>query len=141
MTRQKAKLKKTLPSMSRILNYLPGPELLWFIFYVGLIVIITLTKSPSKSMDSFYEAMAYSVPFFLVPLTFALYYIPFIGKDFLLLRIWISCIFGGHYLVGKGMSTYTEQGPGIGTAYIMGMSFILVVLIVLSVVRILVKVF
>jgi hypothetical protein len=127
--------------MSKIMNYLPGPELLWFIFYLGLIIIITVTKSPIKAMDNFYESMYYRVPLLLVPLTFGLFYIPFIGKDFLLLRIWISCIVGGHYVVGKGMSTYTEQGPGIGTAYIMGMMFIFVMLVVLSIVRIFSKIF
>lgn len=77
--------------------------------------------------------MAFIVPLILVPITFALYYVPGVERNWLLLRIWIVCILGAHYVLDKSLSVHTEQGPGVGTAYLMGMIFAFVVLIAGSV--------
>ena len=115
--------------MNKAINFLIGPELLWTVFYFIVILIIKSSNSPVKTMDSFWVNMAYIVPLILIPLTFGLYYFPGVIRPWLLLRIWIVGIVGGHYVLSKSLSAHSEQGPGVGTAYIMGMGIILFVLI------------
>lgn len=43
--------------------------------------------------------------------------------------MWLVGIIAGHYAMEKGMSAYSEQGPGIGTAYIVGMMLVFLVLV------------
>ncbi len=119
--------------MNKILNILIGPELLWVIFYFIVTLIIRSTNSPIKTMDSFWVNMAYIIPLVLIPLTFGLYYFPGVIRPWLLLRIWIVGIVGGHYVLSKSLSAHSEQGPGVGTAYIMGMIFIIIMLVIGSI--------
>lgn len=115
--------------MNRVLQFLIGPELLWLCFYLVVLIIIKASGSPVKSMDGFWESTAWIVPLVLIPATFMLYYAPGVVRDWMLLRIWIVGLIGGHYVLGKSLSAYTDQGPGIGTAYIMGMGLLIFVLI------------
>ncbi len=115
--------------MSKLPNLLLGPELLWLIFYGIVIIVIRASGSPMKSMDGFWSSMYYVVPLVLIPLTFMLYYVPGVTRPMLLLRIWIAGLVGGHYVLSRSLQAYTEQGPGVGTAYIMGMALLLVLLI------------
>lgn len=115
--------------MSKLPNLLLGPELLWLIFYGIVIIVIRASGSPMKSMDGFWSSMYYVVPLVLIPLTFMLYYVPGVTRPLLLLRIWIAGLVGGHYVLSRSLQAYTEQGPGVGTAYIMGMALLLVLLI------------
>lgn len=115
--------------MNKLLNLLLGPELLWLLFYFLVLLIIKLTGSPVKSMDNFWENTYFTVPLILVPMTFALYYVPGVVHSWLLLRIWLACLIGGNFVLSKAMGSHTEQGPGIGTAYILGMGLIILVLI------------
>lgn len=119
--------------MSRFFNVLIGPELLWLFFYVVLVLIIKVSASPIKSMDSFWISLAYIIPLVLVPITFGLYYTPGVIRSWLILRILIVGIIGSHFLLDKALLAHTEQGPGVGTAYIMGMLFSMVVLFIGSV--------
>jgi hypothetical protein len=119
--------------MNKMLNFLVGPELLWIIFYLIAVIIIRMTGSPIKSMDSFWVNTAFIIPLVLVPITFGLYYAPGVIRPWLLLRIWIACVIGGHYMLDKSLSAHSEQGPGVGTAYMMGMGFIFIVLIIGSI--------
>ncbi len=114
--------------MNKLSNYLIGPELLWLFFYMTVVMIIKLTHSPIKAMDSFWVNTAYIIPLILIPITFGLYYVPGVIRPWLLARIWIVGIVGGHYILSKSLSAHSEQGPGVGTAYIMGMIFLLIVL-------------
>ena len=115
--------------MNKLTNYLLGPELLWVIFYILVVVIIKSTHSPVKSMDSFWVNMAFVVPLVLIPLTFGLYFIPGVVHKWLLLRIWIVGIIGGHYVLSRSLDAHSEGGPGVGTAYIMGMGIVFIMLI------------
>ncbi|MBK9106155.1 MAG: hypothetical protein IPL92_16680 [Saprospiraceae bacterium] len=115
--------------MNRFFHFLVGPELLWLCFYLLVLVIIKASGSPVKSMDGFWESTAWFVPLLLIPLTFMLYYAPGVIRDWMLLRIWIVGLVGGHYVLSKSLAAYTEQGPGIGTAYIMGMGLLFFLLI------------
>jgi len=115
--------------MNRVAQFFIGPELLWVCFYLLVLVIIKASGSPVKSMDGFWESTAWTVPLVLIPLTFLLYYAPWVVRDWMLLRIWIVGLIGGHYILTKCLQAYTEQGPGIGTAYIMGMGLLIFVLV------------
>jgi len=115
--------------MNRFSQFLVGPELLWLCFYLLVLLIIKATGSPVKSMDGFWESTAWIVPLLLIPLTFMLYYAPGVIRDWMLLRIWIVGLIGGHYVLSKSLAAYNDQGPGIGTAYMMGMGLLIVVLI------------
>lgn len=115
--------------MNRIAQFFIGPELLWVCFYLLVLVIIRASGSPVKSMDGFWESTAWIVPLVLIPATFLLYYAPGVIRDWMLLRIWIVGLIGGHYILTRSLQAYTDQGPGIGTAYIMGMGLLIFVLV------------
>lgn len=114
--------------MPRFLQLLIGPELLWLIIYGGATALAKLNVPPSKTIDNLIVNSAYIIPV-LAALTFSLWFIQPVEKNWLLLRVWIACLVGGHLALEKAMSAYSEQGPGIGTAYIMGMIFLIVALI------------
>jgi len=115
--------------MNKLLHFLIGPELLWLIFFYLVLEITHLTHSPVKTMDSFWISMAYIIPLLLIPLSFMLYFVPGVIKSWLLLRLWIAGIVGGHFVLSKALLAHSEQGPGVGTAYIMGMGFLFFALI------------
>ncbi|HUR30715.1 MAG TPA: hypothetical protein VMZ69_04740 [Saprospiraceae bacterium] len=115
--------------MNKSINYLLGPEVLWLVFYMIVFVIIKTSHSPVKSMDSFWVNMAFIVPLVLIPLTFSLYFIPDVIHKWLLLRIWIVGIIGAHYVLSRSLEAHSEGGPGVGTAYIMGMGIVFFMLI------------
>ncbi len=119
--------------MPRFLQLLIGPELLWAFYYLLVVVTIKVSGSPVKTMDNFWERLAFLVPLVAVPLVFGLYWVPGVERNWLLLRIWIAGLIGAHYVLEKGLGAYTEQGPGTGTAYIMGIIFVFFVLIAGSV--------
>lgn len=119
--------------MAHLLQLLPGPELLWALFYLSILWLIRLTGSPRKNMDRFWINLANFVPFIAIPLSFSLFYFPGIEHRWLLLRVWIAGVFGAHYVLDKGLNAYSNQGPGVGTAYIMGIIFTLVMLVAGSV--------
>jgi len=84
-------------------------------------------------MDNFWVNTAFIIPLVLIPLTFGLYYIPGVLRPWLLLRIWIVGIIGGHLVLSRSLQAHSEQGPGVGTAYIMGMGFMFIMLIIGSI--------
>jgi hypothetical protein len=111
-----------------------GPELLWLVFYVIAVLLARANTAPTYSWDKTLENLGFTVPLIGIALTFALYWVPGVEHRWLLLRIWIVGLFGAHYVMEKGMKAYSEQGPGIGTAYIMGLCLTLFMLVVGSVV-------
>ena len=115
--------------MNKLSNYLIGPELLWVFFYMIVVLVIKMTHSPIKSMDNFWVNSAFIIPLVLIPLTFVLYYIPGVIRPWLLLRIWIVCVIGGHYVLSRSLSAHSEQTSGIGTAYMMGIGLVFIMLI------------
>lgn len=119
--------------MNKILHLFLGPELLWFFLYIIVLACIKLSGAPIKSFDSVWVSLAYIIPFILIPLTFSLYYVPGVIRPWLLLRIIITGIIGSHLILDVALQAHTEQGPGVGTAYIMGMVFTMVALFIGSV--------
>ncbi len=108
---------------------LVGPEMLWLLFFAYLKTLIRFTRSPRKQMDRLWLSLANFVPLIAVPMTFLLYQFPGIPHAWLLLRIWVSSIFGAHFVLDRGLGAHSEQGPGIGTAYMMGMILTFVMLV------------
>jgi len=123
--------------MSRILQLIAGPELVWALCYLLVLLIIRMTGSPVKSMDSFWENTIYIVPLVVVPLTFFTYGFAHPAKGWFILRLWIAGLVGGHLVLNKCLTTYTEQGPGIGMGYLVGMILLCVVLLIGMVVALL----
>lgn len=117
--------------MPRILQLLIGPELFWLLLF-GVTTLLVKAFAPSKSFDNFLEYFYAYVPLASL-LVFALWYIPGIEKNWLLLRVWIAGILGGHYVLEKGLEAYTNQGPGIGMGYLAGMLFLFALLVVGSI--------
>ncbi|MCC6463447.1 MAG: hypothetical protein IT260_23455 [Saprospiraceae bacterium] len=118
--------------MPRVLYLLLGPELLWVIFYSLATLLARANVPPTKEMDNFLVNTAFIVPLVLLPLSFGLFFWPGIERNWLLLRINLACLFGAHYVLEKTLGAHSEQGPGVGTAYIMGMLFVLIAMAVLS---------
>lgn len=114
------------------MRYLFGPEILWLIFYGIAALVAKANVPPSKSRDKFIENCWFWVPLMAL-LMFALWWLPPVEKRWLLLRMWIAGLIGGYYVLDRVMRAYSEQGPGIGTAYIMGMIFVFVALVAGSV--------
>src|SRR6187401_69129 len=115
--------------MNRLLHFLIGPELLWVIYYILVVVFIKLSHSPVKSMDSFWLSMAYLIPLILLPLSFMLYFIPGVIRPWLLPRLWLAGIIGGHFVLNKALLAHSEQTPGVGTAYMMGLIILFIALV------------
>lgn len=115
------------------LRFILGPELLWAFFYLSILGLIRFTRSPIKRMDTFWMTLMHFVPFIAIPLTFALYHFPGIEPNWLLLRIWIAGLLGAHFVLNRGLKAHSQQGPGVGTAYIAGMIFTIFMLLVGSV--------
>lgn len=119
------------------MRYIIGPELLWLLAYGAARLLAKTNMPPSKAIDGFIDKCWFYVPL-LVVVCFAMWWLPMVEKRWLLLRVWIACIVGGHFVLEKIMGAYSEQGPGIGTAYLVGM-ILQVFLLIVGTVIILIK--
>lgn len=120
--------------MSRWTNYLLGPELYWLLLFALVSLVIRLTNPPDKFMDEIWIRMSVIVPLIFLPLSFGLFWLAFVPKKLLLLRLIISGFFGSHFVMEKGINAYSNQGPGAGTSYMVGILLMLMVLLVLSII-------
>ena len=119
--------------MNRFWTFIVGPELYWVLIYAFIVFLIKTTNAPVKYMDDWWERLGFIVPLILIPLSFSLYWLPFIPKKLLLLRLIVSCMIGSHYVLDRGLHAHTEQNPGTGTIYLMGILFGLIVLAGMSI--------
>ncbi|GAA4395936.1 hypothetical protein GCM10023187_03460 [Nibrella viscosa] len=119
--------------MPRSLQLLIGPELLWLLVFGAATLLAQANNPPSKSVEAFMESMGWYIPLVAL-LMFGLWLVPGVEKSWLLLRCWVASLTGAHLALEKALSAHSEQGPGIGTVYIMGMILLFFVLIVGSVV-------
>ncbi|MBK8954101.1 MAG: hypothetical protein IPM34_00905 [Saprospiraceae bacterium] len=120
--------------MNRMAQWLVGPELYWLLMYLLVVVLIQASHSPVKYMDAFWIKISVFVPLIILPLSFGLYYLEFVPKRFLLIRLIIAGVLGCHFVIEKGLNAYTEQGPGVGSSYMVGIILLLIVLFVLTVI-------
>ncbi|WP_375445871.1 hypothetical protein [uncultured Fibrella sp.] len=119
----------TTQSRLRWLSILVGPELLWLLIYGIVVLLGRANYPPSQLLNDLLEGLSVLIPGVTV-LLFLLWYVPDVEKRWLLLRVWVATLFGAHFGLEKGMSAYSDQGPGIGSAYIAGMVLTVFVLIV-----------
>lgn len=115
------------------MRYLIGPELLWLLLYGIMVLPVKMKMSLTKGMDNFLENFWFWMPVFAL-FTFALWWIPAVEKNWLLLRVWITCLVGGLYMFEKIMDAYGKTGPGVGTAWMACGMFIVIALLVGTVV-------
>ena len=115
------------------MKYLFGPEVLWLIFYAFAVYISKSNISPDFEWEGFIDKCWYYIPALAI-LTFSLFWIPGVEKNWMLSRIWLACIIGGHFTLEKLMTASSLKGPGAGTAYLAGIIFIFVFLLIGSVV-------
>lgn len=116
------------------MRFLLGPELLWLLFYGAAKLIAKANMPPTKGMDRFIENSWLWLPFVCVLATFALWWVPVVDKRWLLLRAWVACIVGGSFVLDNILSAYSQQGPGIGMGYLVGMLLVGGLLVVGSIV-------
>jgi hypothetical protein len=103
-------------------RYLLGPELYWLLFYTLAVWFGRFANPYSKAVNDFVEVIWCWIPVAGL-LVFGLWWIPATEKNWLLLRVWISGIFGWHYVLERVLRDFQKSGPGVGTAYLV--SFIL----------------
>lgn len=120
------------PVMSRYFQLLIGPELLWAVAYCAALWLAQANHPPTKLLDKIILQTSNIAPL-LVLLSFLLWYVPGVIRPWLLPRIWVAGVLGSHFFLEKAMEHYSKQGPGIGTAYMVGMLFSLFILIAGSV--------
>lgn len=115
------RIKRLIQTMekSSLLSWVIGPEIIWGLLFLAAGWLAKWNAIPPHSFDKFLENLHLWVPL-AVLLTFALWYFPSVEKNWLLLRVWIACLVGGHFVLDTGLRGYSEQGPGIGTVYIVG---------------------
>lgn len=111
------------------MNRLPGPELYWLAVYGLLRLTGKFTGSPHVKMNAFWEASWYWIPLVLVPASFMVYYITGVPRSFMWLRLLVFGMIGAHFTLSYTLGLHTEQGPGIGTAYIIGLILSMIVII------------
>ena len=115
--------------MAKLLQIFIGPELFWILMILLTRIGIKVSGAPSESMDSTLLAFTYIVPLVLIPLSFGLYYVPGCIRSWLLIRILVAGLIGSHCVLNDALLAHSRQGPGVGTAYIVGMLFGIMILI------------
>ena len=114
-------------------KYILGPELIWLILYGLAKFIANSNKAPDYVSDKYIDQCWFTVPVIMF-LTFGLFWISGIGKNWLLLRIWIMGLVFSHLILNNLINSYSIQGPGIGMGYLAGMLFGFMALVVGSIV-------
>lgn len=109
-------------------RYLLGPELFWLLLYVAANLLAKANNPPVKSIDHLIEYLWFWIPAVSI-LVFGLWWIPSVEKNWLLLRVWIFGLLGGHLVLEKSLSAYGTQGPGVGMGYLAGLIFVFVGLV------------
>lgn len=114
--------------MNRLTALLIGPELYWLIVYFAMAALAKANVPPSKSLDGIIENLYLWIPLLAI-VSFAIWYLPGAERNWLLVRLWIAGIIGGHLALSKGLAGYSDQGPGIGTAWMVGVGLLIPALI------------
>lgn len=104
-----------------------GPEIIWGLLYLLAIRLAKANAAPPHPLDNFMEKLYFWVPVAGL-LTFSLWYFPGVEKNWLLLRVWLACMIGGHLVLDTSMKGYSKQGPGIGMGYLAGLILMFIAL-------------
>ncbi len=110
------------------MRYLIGPELFWLVIYGAANLLAKANVPPVKAIENIIDKSYVLIPL-LALATFALWWAPQVEKNWLLLRVWIACLVGGHFALEKVINAYSIQNSGTGMGYLTGMLFLIMVLI------------
>ena len=110
------------------MRYLLGPELFWLLLYFAAIIVGKMNTPPTKAVDNFIDTSWFYIPAVSV-LVFGLWWIPSVEKNWLLLRVWMVGLVGGHFVIEKTFSAYSNPGPGSGMGYLVALMFEFIVLV------------
>lgn len=111
--------------MNNLLKYLFGPEAYWLIIFLFSRYIARLNTKPLFTFDFIIVEAWLLIPVLSLGV-FWLYRMPGIETDRLIFRIWVSGIVFGHLVMNTLTNAYSDQGPGIGSAYIAAMILIFI---------------
>lgn len=114
------------------MKFLLGPELYWACFFGLAIWIEKMNRPPAPLVNDLIVSAHIYVPI-LAAVVFILFFLPGVEKHGLLLRVWISSLVGGHFILDRLVKSHSEQGPGVGMVYISGMIFLFLLLVIGSV--------
>ena len=107
--------------MNRVLPYLFGPELYWVVTCVIVRLVTKRGMAPDPAITSWLDRYWAVLPLIVVPLTFAFFLWPAIGRWWLLLRIDVAIAIGLAIATTQycnGMTYHKPSaGPGVGTGW------------------------
>ncbi len=106
-----------------------GPELCWLLIFVIGAGISKSNLKPNFVFDDLIEYSWVYIPI-LAFLSMGLYWVPFINKNWLLLRLWVSGLILGHFALITLLNAYSQQGPGIGAGYLAGIILLIAALLI-----------
>ncbi|MBK6903341.1 MAG: hypothetical protein IPH04_11165 [Saprospirales bacterium] len=120
--------------MTRLLSYLPGPELYWLLVYGVILYLAVHNVPPTAKMDKLLLSLYWVLPLIVIPLAFSFFFISGIPREWLFLRTNIACLIGLFAAMSKGLDAHGEGGPGVGTAWMVGIGLGFVSLFVVNLV-------
>ncbi len=109
-------------------KYLIGPEIYWGLIYILTMLAIENNTPPYFKFDNELENAWYLVPSLALG-TFCIYLWPEVEKNWLFVRIWISGLVMGHFILEAMTEAHSQQNVGIGMIYISGMIILIIALI------------
>lgn len=112
-----------------MIRFILGPELFWLIAYWIAVFLAAKNKSPNHTFDSMIEQSWFWVPV-LAFLSFGLFWVQIVETKWLMGRIWLSGLLACHFILELLTEAYSDQGPGIGMTYLVGMIFVFIALLV-----------
>lgn len=113
--------------MNRVFPYLFGPELYWIIICVLMPKLTRRNQAPDPAVTDMLDRYWAVLPLVVVPLTFAFFLLPGVGRWWLLLRIDLAIAIGLVVATTTFCQAMTHHqpssGPGAGTAYMVMIIF------------------
>ena len=109
-------------------RFLLGPELFWLLLYAAAVLLGKANAAHRFPLDDFIDKLWFGIPVASL-LVFGLWWIPSVEKNWLLLRVWVFGLIGGHFVIEKALNAYSRQGPGIGMGYLAAMLFLFLFLV------------
>jgi len=107
--------------MSRFVSIVLGPELYWLVVCALVFVKGEKSSPPDEAVTAYLDAHWAWLPFIFVPLTFACFIMPGVGRWWLLLRIDLAIAVGlvvASFFFANAMTYHKPSaGPGAGTAF------------------------
>jgi len=107
---------------------LVGPEALWLLYYLVATLMVKTKGSQTKTKAYIIQTCWFWIPL-LSLFSFSLWWFPSVEKEWLLLRVWLAGLLGGHFTLEKIMNASPTQNSGTGMGYLAGMIFLIFFLI------------